>query len=130
MHVSDIAILHTFNTELSILESWLEKSSLYLENLSKDNITDNVEKLEHKLEQIHLFSQEIDKTKPQIDALRSSANGIFEKSEPNYASLLNSKLEAVTYKWNTIVNETKSLNDKYESTLKKNDNVSIRNFHK
>lgn len=130
MHVSDIAILYTFNTELSTLESWLEKSLLYLENLSKDNITDNVEKMEQKLEQIHLFSQEIDKTKPQIEALRLSANGILEKSELNFASLLNSKLEAVTYKWNTVVNETKSLNDKFESTLKKNDNVSIHNLHK
>lgn len=121
--------MHKFNTELSTLESWLEKSLLYLEDLSKDSITDNVEKMEHKLEQIHLFSQEIDKTKPQIEALRLSANRLLEKSEPNFASLLNSKLEAVTYKWNTIVNEAKSLNDKYEKTLKKNDNVSIH-LHK
>jgi len=127
--LSDITLLQTFNTELFTLESWLEKSLLYLENLSKDNITDNVEKVEHKLEQIHLFSQEIDKTKPQIEALRLSANGILEKSEPNFASLLNSKLEAATYKWNTIVNEAKSLNDKYESTLKKNDNVSTHNLY-
>lgn len=124
MYVLDIAILRTFNTELSNLESWLAKSSLYLENLSKDSITDNIEATEYKLQQIHSFSQEIDKTKPQIEALRLSANGIFEKSEPNFASLLNSKLEAVTFKWNTVVNEAKSLNDKYESTLKKNDNVS------
>jgi len=120
--------LQTFNTEFSTLETWLEKSSLYLENLSKDN-TDNIETAEHKLQQIHSFSQEIDKTKPQIETLRLSANSILEKSEPNFASLLNSKLETVTYKWNTIVNETKSLNDKYEGILKKNDNVS-NNLHK
>ncbi|XP_071563419.1 dystrophin, isoforms A/C/F/G/H isoform X2 [Temnothorax nylanderi] len=128
----NITILQTFNTELSTLESWLEKSLLYLENLSKDNIMDNVEKMEHKLEQIRLFSQEIDKTKPQLEALRLLANRILEKSEPNFASLLNSKLEAVTYKWNTIVNEAKSLNDKYESTLKKNDNIinGIEDFTK
>ncbi|XP_011703308.1 PREDICTED: dystrophin-like isoform X8 [Wasmannia auropunctata] len=128
----DIAILQTFNTELSIFESWLEKSLMYLENLSKDNITDNVETTEHKLQQIRSFSQEVDKTKPQIEALRLSANGIFEKSDPNFASMLNSKLEAVTYKWNTIVNEAKRLNDKYESTLKKNDNIinGIEDFTK
>ncbi|KAG5326715.1 DMDA protein, partial [Acromyrmex heyeri] len=128
----DITILQTFNTELFTLESWLEKSSLYLENLSKDDITDNVETTEHKLQQIHSFSQEIDKTKPQIEALRLSANDILEKSEANFTSLLNNKLEAVTYKWNTIVNETKSLNDKYESALKKNDNIinGIEDFTK
>jgi len=43
----DIAILQTFNTEFSTLEIWLEKSSLYLENLFKDN-TDNIETAEHK----------------------------------------------------------------------------------
>ncbi|KAG5306092.1 DMD protein, partial [Acromyrmex insinuator] len=128
----DITILQTFNTELFTLESWLEKSSLYLENLSKDDITDNIETTEHKLQQIHSFSQEIDKTKPQIEALRLSANDILEKSEANFTSLLNNKLEAVTYKWNTIVNETKSLNDKYESALKKNDNIinGIEDFTK
>ncbi|XP_039307685.1 dystrophin isoform X10 [Solenopsis invicta] len=128
----NIAILQTFNTELSTLESWLKKSSLYLENLSKDNITDNIETMEYKLEQIHSFSEEIDKTKPQIEALRLSASGIFEKCEPNLESLLNSKLEAITYKWNTIVNDIKSLNDKCENTLKKNDNIinGIEDFTK
>ncbi|XP_071653569.1 dystrophin-like isoform X2 [Temnothorax longispinosus] len=127
----NITILQTFNTELSTLESWLEKSLLYLENLSKD-IMDNVKKIEHKLEQIRLFSRKINKTKPQLEALRLLANRIFEKSEPNFASLLNSKLEVVTYKWNTIVNEAKSLNDKYKSTLKKNDNIinGIEDFTK
>ncbi|XP_024870637.1 dystonin-like isoform X2 [Temnothorax curvispinosus] len=126
----NITILQTF-TELFTLESWLEKSLLYLENLSKD-IMDNVKKIEHKLEQIRLFSRKIDKTKPQLEALRLLANRIFEKSEPNFASLLNSKLEVVTYKWNTIVNKAKSLNDKYKSTLKKNDNIinSIEDFTK
>lgn len=130
MYVLDIAILERFNTELFTVESWLEKSSLYLENLSKDNNTDNIEKTESKLEQIHLFSQEIEKTKLQIEAVQTLANEILEKSEPNFASLLNSKLEVITYKWNTIVNEAKNLNDKYESTLKKNDNVSTYNLHK
>ncbi|KAL6266669.1 hypothetical protein P5V15_003508, partial [Pogonomyrmex californicus] len=127
----DIEILQTFNTELSTLESWLDKSSLYIEDLSK-NITDNVEEIEYKLQQINSFSQEINKTKPQLDTFRTLANGILEKSEPNFASLLNSKLEAVTYKWNAIVNEVESLNDKYESTLKKNDNIinGIEDFTK
>ncbi|XP_024892106.1 dystrophin-like isoform X2 [Temnothorax curvispinosus] len=127
----NITILQTFNTELFTLESWLEKSLLYLENLSKD-IMDNVKKIEHKLEQIRLFSRKIDKTKPQLEALRLLANRIFKKSEPNFASLLNSKLEVVTYKWNTIVNKAKSLNDKYKSTLKKNDNIinGIEDFTK
>ncbi|XP_070164121.1 dystrophin, isoforms A/C/F/G/H isoform X2 [Polyergus mexicanus] len=119
----DIATLQVFSTELSTLESWLEKSSLYLEDLSKADIMDNVEKTEHKLEQIRSFSQEIDKTKLQIEALQTSANEIFEKSEADFANLLNSKLHTVAYKWNDIVDTAKILRDKYESVLKKNDDI-------
>lgn len=103
---------------------------LYLEDLSKADITDNVEKTEHKLEQIRSFSQEIDTTKPQIEALQTSANGIFEKCEADFANLLNSKLCTVAYKWNDIVDKANILSDKYESVLKKNDDVSIYNLHK
>lgn len=112
--------MQAFSTELSTLEAWLEKSSLYLEDLSKADITDNVENIQHKLGQIRSFSQEIDKTKPQIEALRTS----------NFANLLNSKLHTVAYKWNDILDETRSLSDKYESALKKNDDVSIYNSYK
>lgn len=122
--------MQAFSTELSTFEAWLEKSSLYLEDLSKTDITDNVEKTQNKLGQIRSFSQEIDKTKPQIEALRTSANEILEKSEANFANLLNSKLHTMAYKWNDILDKTKSLSDKYESTLKKNDDVSIYNFYK
>ncbi|KAM0732625.1 Dystrophin [Formica fusca] len=128
----DIATLQVFSAELSTLESWLEKSSLYLEDLSKADIMDNVEKTEHKLEQIRSFSQEIDKTKPQIEALQTSANEIFEKSEVDFANLLNSKLHTVAYKWNDIVDKAKILSDKYESVLKKNDDIinGIEDFTK
>lgn len=117
--------MQAFSVELSTLESWLEKSSLYLEDLSKVDIMDNVEKTERKLEQIRSFSQEIDKTKSQIEALRTSANEILEKSEVHFANILNNKLHTIAYKWNDIVNKAKSLSDKYESALKKNDDVSI-----
>ncbi|XP_050448340.1 dystrophin-like isoform X9 [Cataglyphis hispanica] len=128
----DIATLQVFNTQLSTLESWLEKSLLYLEDLSKADITGNVEKTEHKLEQIRSFSQEIDTTKPQIEALQTSANGIFEKCEADFANLLNSKLCTVAYKWNDIVDKANILSDKYESVLKKNDDIinGIEDFTK
>ncbi|XP_028047174.1 dystrophin, isoforms A/C/F/G/H isoform X4 [Monomorium pharaonis] len=128
----NITILQTFNIELSTLESWLDKSSLYLENLSKDNTTDNIETTEYKLQQIRSFSKEIDKTTSQIEAIRLSANEILQKCEPNFENLLKSKLETVTCKWNTIVNEAKSLNNKYENTLRKNDNIinGIEDFTK
>lgn len=129
IYVLDIATLQAFNTELYTLESWLQKSSLFLEDLYKDDITDNIEETEQKLKQIRILCQDIDKTKPQIEVCRMSANGILKKSEPNFASLLNSKLEAVSYKWTAIVDEAKSLINKYESALKKNDDVSISNFH-
>lgn len=122
--------MQAFSTELSTFEAWLEKSSLYLEDISKEDIMDNAEKIQHKLGQIRSFSQEIDKTKSQIEALRTSANGILEKSEANFANILNSKLHTIAYKWNDILDETKSLSDKYESALKKNDDVSIYNSYK
>lgn len=75
--------------------------------------------------QIRTFSQEIDTTKPQIETLRISANSILEKCGPNFANLLNSKLEAVSYEWTALVEEVKNLSDKYESALKKNDVVSM-----
>lgn len=102
------------------------KSSSFLEDLSKDNVTDNVEETERKLEQIRSFSQEMDKTKPRIEVFGELTNKILEKSEPNFASLLNSKLEAVAHKWTILVDKAKSLSDKYEGTLKKNDDVSTK----
>ncbi|XP_020277675.1 dystrophin, isoforms A/C/F/G/H-like isoform X3 [Pseudomyrmex gracilis] len=120
----NIATLQAFNTELSTLEMWLEKSALHLEDLSKDDIMENnFEETERRVNQIRSFFQEIDKTKPQIEALRISASKILEKSEPNFASLINSKLEAVTFKWTVIFDETKNLLNKYDGALKKNDDI-------
>lgn len=130
IYILDIATLQAFNTELSILEMWLDKSALHLEDLSKDDIMENnFEETEHRVNQIRSFSQEIDKTKPQIEALRISASEILEKSESNFASLINSKLEAVTFKWTVILDETKSLLNKYDGALKKNDDVSVHNLN-
>lgn len=120
--------MQAFNSELSTFESWLEKSSLYLEELSNRGITDNIAETERKFEEIHAFSQELGETKPRIEALRSSATGILEKSEINLSSLLSGKLEAAAYKWNVIVNKAKNLRDGYEGALKKNDDVRIINY--
>jgi len=122
--------LRTFNTELSTFESWLEKSSLYLEDSSKYDITDNILETGHKLDQIRSFSQELDKAKSQMEVLRTSVNGILEKSEANFGSLLSSRLDTMTYRYNVIVNKTRNLSDKYEGALKKNDDVSIRYLRK
>ena len=124
VYLLDIATLQAFNIELSTLESWLKKSSLFLEDLFNGDVTDNVGETEQKLEQIRSFYQDVDKIKSQIEIFRTSADGILEKSEPNFASLLNNKLEVVTYKWTAIIDQAKSLSDKYEGALKKNDDVS------
>jgi len=129
VYLIDIASLQMFNTEVSTFESWLEKSSLYLEDSSKCDITDNISEMERKLDQIRSLSQELDKTKHQMEALRTSVNGILEKSEANFANLLNDRLEDVAYRYNIIVNKSKNLSDKYEAALKKNDDVSIRYLH-
>ncbi|XP_015432799.1 PREDICTED: dystrophin-like [Dufourea novaeangliae] len=124
--------LKTFNNELSNLERWLEKSYQDLEELAKDGVTNNVEAMEHKLTQIQSLSENISQTKPKIEKLQTSTNKLLENSEPKFASVLNSKLEVISHKWNAIVDGAKSLNDTYEDALKKNDEIinGIEDFTK
>lgn len=130
--LKDIESLKTFNNELSELECWLEKSYEYLEELSKDSTTNDVEVMEHKLKQIQSLCEDINQTKPNIERLQTSTNRLLENSEPKFANVLNSKLEIVSHKWNAIVDGAKGLNDKYEDTLKKNDEIinGIEDFTK
>ncbi|XP_076668295.1 dystrophin, isoforms A/C/F/G/H isoform X2 [Andrena cerasifolii] len=130
--LKDIQSLKTFNNELSQLECWLEKSNEYLEELSKDSTTNDVEVMEHKLKQIQSLCEDINQTKPNIETLQTSTNRLLENSEPKFANVLNSKLEIVSHKWNAIVDGAKGLNDKYEDTLKKNDEIinGIEDFTK
>lgn len=124
--------LKIFNHELLDLENWLEKSYQYLEELSKDNVSNDVESMELKLKQIQSFCEDINQTKPRIENLQTSTNRLLENSEPRFAKVLNSKLEDVSHKWNAIVDGAKNLNDKYEDTLKKNDEIinGIEDFTK
>ncbi|KAF3428529.1 hypothetical protein E2986_11233 [Frieseomelitta varia] len=130
--LKDIQSLKVFNDELSGLENWLEKSSQYLEELSQDSVSNNIESMELKLKQIQSFCEDINQTKPQIEKLQISTNRLLENSEPKFANILNNKLEVVSHKWNAIVDGAKSLNDKYEDTLKKNDEIisGIEDFTK
>lgn len=102
----------------------MTKSLLVLEDLSKDNIG-NSEIAKYKLEQIHSFNQEIEKSKIGIQAFKTLVNEILEKCEPNFTNILNNKLETIIYKWTVIVGQAKSLNNKYEGAVKKNDDVGI-----
>lgn len=128
----DIETLKVFNNELLDLQSWLEKSNQYLEELSKDSVSNNIECMEFKLKQIQSFCEDINQTKPRIEKLQISTNRLLENSEPKFANVLNNKLEVVSHKWNAIVDGAKSLNDKYEDTLKKNDEIinGIEDFTK
>ncbi|PBC26807.1 Dystrophin [Apis cerana cerana] len=128
----DIQSLKIFNNELSELENWLEKSNQYLEELSKDNVSNNIETMEFRLKQIQSFCEDINEMKPKIEKLQISTNKLLENSEPKFANVLNNKLEVVSHKWNAIVDGAKSLNDKYEDTLKKNDEIinGIEDFTK
>lgn len=121
----DIELLKHFNNELSELEYWLEESYQRLEELSKDNVTNDVEAIEHRLKQVQSLSDRINQKKPKIEKLQTSTNRLLENSEPKFASVLNNKLEVISHKWNAIVDGAKSLNDKYEETLKKNDEVIV-----
>ncbi|XP_054006711.1 dystrophin-like isoform X9 [Hylaeus anthracinus] len=121
--LKDIQSLKAFSDELSELESWLDKSYKYLGELSKDDVTNDVEAMELKLKQVQSLCEDINQTKPKIETLQTSTNKLLENSEPKFASVLNSKLEIVSYKWNAIVDGAKGLNDKYEDSLKKNDEI-------
>ncbi|CAL7946059.1 unnamed protein product [Xylocopa violacea] len=130
--LKDIQALKTFNNELSDLENWLERSSQYLEELSKGNPSDDIEAMELKLKQIQSFCEDINRTKPRIERLQTSTNRLLENSEPKFANVLNSKLEVISHKWNAIVDGAKSLSDNYEDALKKNDEIisGIEDFTK
>ncbi|XP_076177444.1 dystrophin, isoforms A/C/F/G/H isoform X4 [Ptiloglossa arizonensis] len=130
--LKDIQSLKTFNNELSDLECWLEKSYQYLEEISKNDVTNDVEAMEFKLKQVQSLCEDINKTKPKIERLQTSTNKLLENSEPKFANVLNSKLEIISHKWNAIVDGAKGLNDKYEDTLKKNDEIinGIEDFTK
>ncbi|XP_078043653.1 dystrophin, isoforms A/C/F/G/H isoform X2 [Augochlora pura] len=130
--LKDIESLKMFNNELSELEHWLEKSYQYLEELLKDNVTNDVETMERGLKKVQYLSERINQTKPKIEKLQTSTNRLLENSEPKFASVLNNKLEVISHKWNAIVDGAKSLNDTYEDTLKKNDEIisGIEDFTK
>lgn len=88
--------------------------------------------MEFRLKQIQSFCEDINEMKPKIEKLQISTNKLLENSEPKFANVLNNKLEVVSHKWNAIVDGAKSLNDKYEDTLKKNDEIinGIEDFTK
>ncbi|XP_047359610.1 dystrophin, isoforms A/C/F/G/H-like isoform X12 [Vespa velutina] len=119
----DIKLLETFDKELSTLESWLDKSMAHLEEISKNIDLNDIKMTEYKLEQLRAFSREIDETKPKVEALQISTNKLLENSEPNFASVLNNKVEDISCKWNAVTDDVKSLIDKYEAALKKNDEI-------
>ena len=114
-----------FNDELTSLEDWLDRSVAHLREISEDSAIKDVETTEYKLQQIRELTEEINKTKPRIENLQTATNNMLENSEPNFASVLNGKLETVSHKWNAIVDESKIQGDKYENALRKNDEVSI-----
>lgn len=120
----DIKLLETFDKELGTLESWLDKSMGHLGEISKNTDLNDIKMTEYKLEQLRAFSREIDETKPKVEALQISTNKLLENSEPNFASVLNNKVEDISCKWNAVTDDVKSLIDKYEAALKKNDEVS------
>ncbi|XP_076382433.1 dystrophin isoform X7 [Megalopta genalis] len=130
--LKDMESLKMFNNELSELEHWLEKSYQYLEELLKDSVTNDVETMERGLKKVQYLSERINQTKPKIEKLQTSTNRLLENSEPKFASVLNNKLEVISHKWNAIVDGAKSLNDTYEDTLKKNDEIisGIEDFTK
>lgn len=113
--------------ELRRLEDWLDKTSKYLEEVSEDAEVKDVKTTEFKLEQIRSLVADIDSTKPAIENLQTSTNLLLENSEPKFAGVLNSRLEAVSDKWNAIVDGAKLHGDKFENALRKNDEASRMN---
>ncbi|XP_014615296.1 PREDICTED: dystrophin-like [Polistes canadensis] len=120
----DIKLLETFDKELLTLESWLDKSMGHIAvEMSNNTDLNDIKMTEYKLEQMRAFSREIDETKPKVEILQISTNKLLEISEPNFASVLNNKVEDISCKWNMVTDDVKSLIDKYEAALKKNDEI-------
>ncbi|XP_043280609.1 dystrophin, isoforms A/C/F/G/H isoform X2 [Venturia canescens] len=119
----DINALEEFEKELHRLEDWLEKSCKYLEEVSEDAEVKDVKTTEFKLEQIRSLTDDIESTKPSIEKLQTSTNLLLENSEPKFAGVLNNRLEAVSQKWNAIIDGAKLHGDKFEHALKKNDEI-------
>lgn len=107
------------------MEDWLDRSVAHLKEISEDSVIKDVETTEFKLQQVRELTEEVNKTKPRIENLQTTTNTMIENSEPNFASVVNEKFENISYKWNSIVDGAKALGDKYESALKKNDEVSL-----
>lgn len=129
---SDIQLLKEYNDELESLEEWLNKTSKYLMEISHDQLIKDVETTEFKLEQINSMSNDIIKTKPRIESLQTLTNQLLENSEPMFSSILNSKLETISQKWHEINDCVKTSKDKFETALKKNDEIvnGIEDFTK
>lgn len=119
----DIQDLKDFNNEFGSFEEWLEKSSRDLEEASEDALVNDVATTEFKLEQIRSLSNDINKNKPRIERIQTSANKLLENSEPKFANYLNNRLETVSQKWHAIVDGVKHQGDKFQNALKKNDKV-------
>ncbi|XP_011310315.1 dystrophin, isoforms A/C/F/G/H isoform X3 [Fopius arisanus] len=128
----DIESLREFNDEFRSLEEWLEKSSKYLKEISQDQLITDVETTQFKLEQLKSLSEDINKTKPRVEALQTTTNHLLENSEPKFSSVLNSRLEVVSQKWHGVIDGVKSERDKYEAALRKNDEIvnGIEDFTK
>ena len=88
----------------------------------------DVKTAEFKLEQIRSLTKDIERTKPAIESVQTSTNLLLENSEPKLAGILNRRLENISYKWNAIVDGAKLHGDKFESALRKNDEVSLFRF--
>ena len=121
---ADIQTLKSFNTDLASLEEWLDRSAARLRDISEDSTITDVEATEFKLRQVRELTEDIDETKPRIENLQTLTNSMLENTEPNFAAVLNDKLQDISYKWNEIVDGTKSQGEKYEGALRKNDEVS------
>lgn len=102
----------------------MDKSTAHLKEIAEDSAIKDVETTEYKLQQVRDLTEEISKTKPRIENLQTATNTMLENSEPNFATVLNGKLEAISHKWNSIVDGAKMQGDKYENALRKNDEVS------
>ncbi|XP_011503422.1 PREDICTED: dystrophin-like [Ceratosolen solmsi marchali] len=113
----DIQSLKVFDAEVTNLEAWLETSLVYLQEIANYSFIKDVETTEYKLRQIRDFTEEINKTKPNIENLQTLTNSMLENSEPNFASLLNGKLENISHKWNAIIDETKIINGIEDFTI-------------
>ncbi|KAG9438029.1 dystrophin isoform X8 [Apis mellifera carnica] len=140
------------NDDYKRLMSWLNETEITLKQMEANPASEIGEVLE-RIKKLQILKMDMDENQRKLMSLQESIQelegqntspeciNILEKIENlqdrweavgQIMEVQTQRLEVISHKWNAIVDGAKSLNDKYEDTLKKNDEIinGIEDFTK